>query len=378
MDMRCDDIRELMSAHLDGNLTPDEEGRLTSHLADCPDCRRDMEALRTTVRFLQDLEPVTPPPDLVEKVHARLQRRQWGFASVVGLPQVRLALAAGLLIVLTVYGVRVMSPSSRIASDGVPEDKYSVHTKAAADRLRPSSPAASAKSETAPSPTAAPAPVMYASPEGAAQKAPRASRPVSRTSNGRMVATADKAPDMPMAPSAAVPEAETPHRKEAEPTVMKGAPHVESAGGLGRAALATGGAAGMAPVEPSPLPTREITLRVGNVAAAAQVVARVATWCREEVSANEAADSEPAARRSGGQNSGAVTGRTVLLARLPASLYASLPARIEAAGRGRSKAARADEEADAIARDAAEAESGGRKAVADEETLVVRIILIRN
>jgi hypothetical protein len=134
----------------------------------------------------------------------------------------------------------------------------------------------------------------------------------------------------------------------------------------------------MAPVEPSPLPTREITLRVGNVAAAAQVVARVATWCREEVSANEAADSEPAARRSGGQNSGAVTGRTVLLARLPASLYASLPARIEAAGRGRSKAARADEEADAIARDAAEAESGGRKAVADEETLVVRIILIRN
>ena len=108
--MRCEDIRVLMSARLDGNLTPAEEGRLTEHLTGCPRCRHDMQDLESTVHLLRGMEPVPPPPDLAEKVYARLQRPQWGLASVFSLPQVKLAMAAGLLIVLTIYGVRVMSP----------------------------------------------------------------------------------------------------------------------------------------------------------------------------------------------------------------------------------------------------------------------------
>ncbi len=43
---RCENFLEMSSRYLDGDLNPDEEQSLLSHLAECPDCRRAYEAMR--------------------------------------------------------------------------------------------------------------------------------------------------------------------------------------------------------------------------------------------------------------------------------------------------------------------------------------------
>ena len=42
----CDDIRELLSASIDGELTEGESRRLAEHLAGCEACRRELDELR--------------------------------------------------------------------------------------------------------------------------------------------------------------------------------------------------------------------------------------------------------------------------------------------------------------------------------------------
>ena len=43
--MSCEDALALMSAKLDGALSPEEEQALAAHLEACPDCRAWMEAM---------------------------------------------------------------------------------------------------------------------------------------------------------------------------------------------------------------------------------------------------------------------------------------------------------------------------------------------
>ena len=111
--MRCEDIRELMSEHIDGVLDEAGESRLSEHLAECEACRLDLEALRQAVSLVQDLDTVQPPADLLEKVHARIERDReqkpgivWSFLSMT---QVRVAIAACFVAVLCIYGVRQLT-----------------------------------------------------------------------------------------------------------------------------------------------------------------------------------------------------------------------------------------------------------------------------
>lgn len=110
--MRCDDVKELMSARLDGPLTPEEDSRLAEHLKDCGECRREAEKLEETVGWLRSLEPVPPPPGLAATLRQRLDLEPvrpvgWGW---LNLPSVRLALAASLMIALTMGGLRILHP----------------------------------------------------------------------------------------------------------------------------------------------------------------------------------------------------------------------------------------------------------------------------
>lgn len=64
--MKCEAYVELLSASLDGELTPEEQAQLDAHLESCPHCR----ALHAELSGLQDSFDweVTPPPELKPRI----------------------------------------------------------------------------------------------------------------------------------------------------------------------------------------------------------------------------------------------------------------------------------------------------------------------
>lgn len=74
-------IRERMSLALDGMLSANEERELQVHVARCPSCRAEWEALQAVSRFLARAPLVSPGVDLALRVEERLrlqaERRRW-------------------------------------------------------------------------------------------------------------------------------------------------------------------------------------------------------------------------------------------------------------------------------------------------------------
>ena len=83
-------LGELLSAHLDGELSAEESSRVEQHLAGCPACATELEATRTVRSRLRDAPAVDPPFGFLERVtlpsgQARARRRHWQAAAwVVG------------------------------------------------------------------------------------------------------------------------------------------------------------------------------------------------------------------------------------------------------------------------------------------------------
>lgn len=73
--LNCGEALELISAELDGELTPQQKAALEKHLNSCPTCRdlqRDLEAIH---RELADIAaaPVPPPVDLQPAIMAQIR-----------------------------------------------------------------------------------------------------------------------------------------------------------------------------------------------------------------------------------------------------------------------------------------------------------------
>jgi anti-sigma factor RsiW len=102
--MKCTDVRTNLPLLIYGDLPLEEEAELRNHLAGCPDCRREHEAIQG-VRRLLDAAPVpaveVDVPRLFQSAAARQMRRlrRWR----------RIALAAGALAaaLLLVVGLRL-------------------------------------------------------------------------------------------------------------------------------------------------------------------------------------------------------------------------------------------------------------------------------
>lgn len=71
-DENCRRCRELLGAHLFGQLEPEEEAELHRHLEGCPQCRAEEADLRAVADLLDEdaeyLSAEEPPPHLKEKV----------------------------------------------------------------------------------------------------------------------------------------------------------------------------------------------------------------------------------------------------------------------------------------------------------------------
>ncbi len=71
--MDHEELRERLSAYLEADLDPNERARIEEHLDGCPDCRREYRELRHTVDLLRGLPAPDSPPDLADRVIARLR-----------------------------------------------------------------------------------------------------------------------------------------------------------------------------------------------------------------------------------------------------------------------------------------------------------------
>ncbi len=65
---RCDEIRGLFSAYLEGELDAHDQKRVREHLAECPDCASLMDTLRMVIATGQEVQSVEPPASVAEEI----------------------------------------------------------------------------------------------------------------------------------------------------------------------------------------------------------------------------------------------------------------------------------------------------------------------
>lgn len=110
---------DLLSALVDGELTPREEEGVRAHLEGCAECRRELQLISEVRGFVRDLPPVDPPFGLFERMLR--PRHRWARAGVA-------ALAAGA--VASVAMVGVVAPHEPRVSPHVAQ-LVNVHTASA-------------------------------------------------------------------------------------------------------------------------------------------------------------------------------------------------------------------------------------------------------
>lgn len=70
--MNCDGVRDLLSAYLDGELSPGELLRVEQHLRRCHACADEVDSLRQTMSLVASLEEVEVPAAFHAQLHQRL------------------------------------------------------------------------------------------------------------------------------------------------------------------------------------------------------------------------------------------------------------------------------------------------------------------
>lgn len=71
--MRCQQIQELLSAYLDGEVEPSQQAQIKAHLEDCATCRCQWEDLVASVTLLRGLPEVSPPESFREQLLHKLE-----------------------------------------------------------------------------------------------------------------------------------------------------------------------------------------------------------------------------------------------------------------------------------------------------------------
>jgi anti-sigma factor RsiW len=135
--MECREIREIISAYVDGEALPEEARRVEEHLGECAECRADEKRMRALGVAVARTEAAVPP-DFRENLFARLEKedllpkRRSIFVYSVRWAAVPLAAAAALALFLlsSREPVRDLSPTAsrapRVSNTGEqlsPEDR---------------------------------------------------------------------------------------------------------------------------------------------------------------------------------------------------------------------------------------------------------------
>lgn len=73
--MNCKEIQENLSLYLDKSLTMEELNTVNKHLAGCPDCQKELEALEKTIALLSSLEELQPPASFRRSLRHKLEEQ---------------------------------------------------------------------------------------------------------------------------------------------------------------------------------------------------------------------------------------------------------------------------------------------------------------
>ncbi len=132
--MTCRTVRKKLPGYLDGALGPGDHALLASHLVDCLECRRELEAHSRMATLLGHVERTLPPSDLSLRIRVavaeeRLRGNWWQrlrHGAVMALHNIfePLALPAtgGVLMSLAVYAVFLQSLLLGVPLGAVPND----------------------------------------------------------------------------------------------------------------------------------------------------------------------------------------------------------------------------------------------------------------
>ncbi len=70
----CQEMVELVTDYLEGTLPARDRARFEAHIADCPNCRRYLAQMRTTLEALGRIEPEEVAPEAMEELLALYRR----------------------------------------------------------------------------------------------------------------------------------------------------------------------------------------------------------------------------------------------------------------------------------------------------------------
>jgi anti-sigma factor RsiW len=78
--LSCQELVELVTAYLEGALTPEEHSGFEHHLASCDGCGVYVDQMQTTIRLAGRLTPDAVPPDAAQELLAafRFWKRRKG------------------------------------------------------------------------------------------------------------------------------------------------------------------------------------------------------------------------------------------------------------------------------------------------------------
>lgn len=117
---------ELLSAYIDGEVTPAEKQHVERHLATCHACVGELESLRWTVNLLHEVPPVAVPrPFAVREADLERQRRRFALPAWLfgGLRWATVATALLLILVLSADLLKVVGPAPIPRSAMAPESQ---------------------------------------------------------------------------------------------------------------------------------------------------------------------------------------------------------------------------------------------------------------
>jgi anti-sigma factor (TIGR02949 family) len=74
-DMTCQEVVELVTAYLEGALSPEQAAQFEQHVDSCDGCERYVDQMRTTIATVGRIEDTDVPPELRDRLLVAFRSR---------------------------------------------------------------------------------------------------------------------------------------------------------------------------------------------------------------------------------------------------------------------------------------------------------------